>query len=142
MPFKDPEVRRRYFRDLMRRRRAGKTAAPKPQATKPSVDSSVELKLRISELEARIRELESKPASAENSAPISVGIHVKPFDSQNLRDNVGKMIRMLGASEDGVVLAAARKLASTKDLHALAQVAEAWEKQEISQQPAKKPVQI
>jgi hypothetical protein len=131
MPYKDPEVRRRYFRELMRRRRAGKPAAPKPQATK-----------LIRELEARIRELESELADrAEKPASLPIRVHVKPPAPQDLRDNVGKLIRMLGSTSEGEVLKAARVLASTKDLHALAEVAEAWEKQQISQQTTKpKPI--
>jgi hypothetical protein len=53
MPFKDPEVRRRYFRELMRRRRAGQQAKPKPSA--PAADTVKD---------ARIRELEAELAQA------------------------------------------------------------------------------
>lgn len=49
MPYKDPEVRRLYFRDLMRRRRAGESAAPKPQAKAAGDDAA--LKAKVVELE-------------------------------------------------------------------------------------------
>jgi hypothetical protein len=137
-----PPIGKRAMTSTERSRRYRAGLATKPTATKPSADANAELKRRIRELEARIRELESEDAGAEKPVPIPSRVHVKPSGPQELRGNVGKMIRMLGSPEDGVVLAAARALARTKDLHALAQVAEAWEKQQIGQQPVKKPVQI
>src|SRR6516164_9471885 len=57
MPFKDPEVRRRYFRELMRRRRAEQGLTPKPKPVKPTAK------------DARIRKLEAELAQRDKTNP-------------------------------------------------------------------------
>jgi hypothetical protein len=65
MPFKDPEVRRRYFRELMRRRRAGQQAKPKPSA--PAADAAKDRE--IARLKACLAELEAERERAREVLP-------------------------------------------------------------------------
>jgi hypothetical protein len=63
MPYKDPAVRRRYFRELMRRRRAEASGITK--AVKPSAAADDAKDARIRELEAELVQARKRIAELE-----------------------------------------------------------------------------
>jgi hypothetical protein len=98
------------------------------------------LQKELAAARARIVELEVKLAQRPNKLAPKQG-HAGGRPAMPNGGNVGKLIRMLGSSNDREALTSARMLAKAADLHALA---EAWERareQESKHRPAKpKPV--
>src|SRR5215468_8902035 len=72
MPYKDPKKHRDYYRDYMRRRRAGQQATPKPRA--PASDIAKDARIR--ELEGELAQMH-KRGEGQNFFP---GIYVVQTD--------------------------------------------------------------
>jgi hypothetical protein len=95
----------------------------------------------LEEKNRRIAELESKLAQrAKTPAPSAKQTDTRPATED--RGNAGKLIRRLGgASAPSEILAAARALAKSTDLHELAEVWEKhWQKKNKHKPPKPKPI--
>jgi hypothetical protein len=106
MPFKDPEVRRRYFRELMRRRRAGQQAKPKPSAKDARIHA---LEAELTQAHKRITELEQRGITRghreERSHPVEfTEIGRLRAEIGRLKSDITKLRMMLQEEPDATKL--------------------------------------
>jgi len=86
MPYKDPKKHRDYYREYMRRRRAGIEATPAPDATKDQ--EIARLKARIRELEAQARKSTANP---ERHGQVAHGHRQEFTEIGRLKAEIGKL---------------------------------------------------
>lgn len=95
MPIKDPEKRRRYFRDLMRKRRAGQAAKPKPTTTGTD-KGAAELAAELADAHAAV-----KRSTAANKTALEAMREVKDRNDE-LEEHVAQAHRRIAEHREHI----------------------------------------